>query len=59
MDKLPKFLLPQIPEDVNSFSFMGLLSTWCPAHRKHSIKVRDEGEGKKKIFRTALCGNML
>lgn len=45
LDELPILLLPQFPQDIHSFSLMGLLSTLYLAHRKHSIKVRDEEEG--------------
>lgn len=45
LGKLPNLLLPQFPQDINSSSFMGLLSTLYLAHGKHSIKVRDEEEG--------------
>lgn len=48
LGKLPNLLLPWLPQDINSFSFMVLLPTWCPDCRKHSVKIRDEEEGMKK-----------
>lgn len=48
LDKLPNFWLPQFSQDINSPNFMILfiLSIWCPAHRKHSIKLRDVEKGE-------------
>ena len=56
LDKLPNFWLPQFSHGINSPNFMILfiLSIWCPAHRKHSIKLRDveKGEGNPQARST-------